>query len=111
MSLVSIIVPIYNAEQYLHRCIDSLLSQTLDDIEIILVNDASPDRSIDIMNDYQKKSPGKIVVIDSKVNLRQGGARNLGIKAAKSKYIGFIDSDDWVSDRMFETLYSAMVQE
>lgn len=103
---VSIIVPIYNTEKYLKRCIDSLVNQTLDSIEIILVNDNSPDNSLDIMKKYKKKYPDKIVLIDSKVNKKQGGARNLGLNVANGEYIGFVDSDDWVDITMYEKLYN-----
>ena len=106
MIKVSVIVPIYNTEQYLPRCIDSLINQTLENIEIILVNDASPDNSIKIMREYEEKYPEKIIIIDSKENLKQGGARNLGIEAAKGEYIGFVDSDDWVDKEMYEELYN-----
>ena len=110
MAKLSIIVPIYNVEQYLRRCVDSLIQQTLSDIEIILVNDASPDNSITIMREYEHRYPDKIVVIDSSVNLKQGGARNLGIRAATADYIGFIDSDDWVDPNMFEQLYNKAIE-
>lgn len=106
MVKVSVIVPIYNTEQYLKRSIDTLVNQTLEEIEIILVNDASPDNSIKIMREYEKKYPEKIIVIDSKENLKAGGARNLGIDIAKGEYIGFVDSDDWVELDMFEKLYN-----
>jgi glycosyltransferase involved in cell wall biosynthesis len=102
---VSVIVPIYNVERYLHTCITSLVNQTLNEIEIILVNDASPDSSITIMRDYEKKYPEKIVVIDSKENLCQGGARNLGIQVARAPWIGFVDGDDFVHPDMFKRMY------
>ena len=98
------IVPVYNTSKYLPACIESLVNQTLQEIEIILVNDASPDNSLEIMRSYQKKYPNKIVIIDSKENLRQGGARNLGIKAARGEFIGFTDSDDLVHKDMFRIL-------
>ncbi len=101
----SVIIPVYNTEKYLEKCIDSLINQTLDSIEIILVNDASPDRSIDIIRKYEKAHKN-IVVIDSKQNKRQGGARNLGINIAKGEYIAFVDSDDWVCETMYEKLYN-----
>ncbi|WCF07931.1 glycosyltransferase [Paenibacillus thiaminolyticus] len=110
MASVSVIVPVYNVEAYLRRCLDSLVMQTLEDIEIIVVNDASPDRSIEIMKEYQHKYPDKITVIDSNVNLRQGGARNLGIRASRSEYIGFVDSDDWVDVNMYEQLYTTAIE-
>ena len=101
---VSIIVPVYNVEKYLKRCLDSLINQTLKDIEIICVNDNSPDNSINILREYETLYPEKIAIIDSPVNLRQGGARNLGINRAQGEYIAFVDSDDWVKSDMFEKL-------
>ncbi|WP_294594847.1 glycosyltransferase family 2 protein, partial [uncultured Rikenella sp.] len=92
---VSVIVPCYNAEQFLTRCLDSLVNQTLEGIEIICVNDASPDNGIAILRDYETRYPN-VVVIDLKENVRQGGARNRGIEIARGEYIGFVDADDWV---------------
>jgi len=109
--MVSVIVPVYNTERFLPRCVESLLNQTLKGIEIILVNDASPDNSINIMKSYQKKYPDKIKLIDSKVNLRQGGARNLGLKISTGEYIGFVDSDDWVAPEMFKSLYDKALKD
>lgn len=106
MIKVSIIVPVYNVEMYIERCIDSLVNQSLDEIEIILVNDASPDNSLNIIKEYKIIYPNKIIIIDSKENLKQGGAKNLGLKAAKGEYVGFVDSDDWVKLDMFEKLYN-----
>ncbi|WP_300601367.1 glycosyltransferase family 2 protein [uncultured Rikenella sp.] len=102
---VSVIVPCYNAEQFLTRCLDSLVNQTLEGIEIICVNDASPDNGIAILRDYEARYPN-VVVIDLKENVRQGGARNRGIEIARGEYIGFVDADDWVDLRMFEKLYN-----
>jgi len=107
---VSIIVSVYNTASFLPKCIESLLSQTLQDIEIILVNDASTDHSLEILMDYKSKHPEKIVVIDSKINQRSGGARNLGIEVAKGAYIGFADSDDWVEKEMYATLYNEAIK-
>lgn len=104
---VSVIVPVYNTEKFICQCVDSLLAQTLADIEIILVNDCSPDNCLSIMEDYRAKFPDKVKVIDSPVNLKQGGARNLGIKIAEGEYIGFVDSDDAVAPEMYERLYAA----
>lgn len=103
---VSIIVPVYNVESYLRRCLDSLINQTLEEIEIICVNDKSPDNSIEILKEYEKKYPHKVIVINSTVNKRQGGARNLGMRKARGEYIGFVDGDDWVREDMYEVLYS-----
>lgn len=105
MKKVSVIVPVYNVENYLKRCLNTLVNQTLKDIEIILVNDASTDNSLSIMKEYQEKYPEIVKVIDSKVNSKQGGARNLGLEVATGEYIGFVDSDDWVHIEMFEKLY------
>lgn len=109
MMKVSIVVPVYNVEKYLARCLDSLVNQTLQEIEIICVDDCSPDRSIDILRQYEADYPGKVHVIQSDINRRQGGARNLGIRAAQGEYIGFVDSDDWVDVRMFQLLYEQAI--
>lgn len=98
-------MPVYNTEKYLKRCLDSLVNQTFKEIEVICVNDASPDNSIKILNEYKEKYPEKVYVIDSKINLRQGGARNLGLDIAKGEYIAFLDSDDWVELNMYEKMY------
>lgn len=100
---VSIIVPVYNAEKYLHRCVDSLLAQTLKDIEIILVDDSSTDASLAICEAMQQADP-RIKVIH-KVNEGAGKARNAALAIATGIYIGFVDSDDYVLPEMFETLY------
>ena len=103
MIKVSIIVPIYNVEKYLKRCIDSLINQTLKNIEIILVNDGSQDHSGEIANEYQKYKNVKII---HKKNGGLSSARNAGIKIATGEYIGFVDSDDYVELDMFEYLYN-----
>lgn len=102
--LVSIIIPVYNTEKYLGKCLDSLVYQTLENIEIICINDASKDDSLSILREYADKD-NRVKIIDLKVNQRQGGARNAGLKIAKGKYIGFVDSDDWVESEMYKTLY------
>ena len=102
---VSIIVPVYKAEKYLKRCLNSLKSQTIGDIEIILVNDGSPDISPKICDDEAKKD-SRIKVIHKK-NEGAGLARNAGLAQAMGKYIGFVDSDDEASPDMFESLYLA----
>ena len=84
---VSIIIPVYNVENYLRRCLDSCINQTLMEIEIIVVNDASPDNSDFIMKEYEKNYPEKIKCIYLKENLCQGGARNIGIQIAKGQYL------------------------
>lgn len=105
MKYISVIIPVYNAENYLNRCIQSLISQTLDAIEFIFVNDCSTDTSLTILTKYQKKYPETIKVLSLPKNMRQGAARNAGIKIAQGEYIGFVDADDWVDQTMFEKLY------
>ena len=101
--LVSVIVPVYNVSQYLDQCLDSLVNQTLRDIEIICVNDASTDNSLEILRSWEKRDE-RIKVIDSPENGRQGRARNIGIKAAVGEFLGFVDSDDYVSKDCYQTL-------
>ena len=107
MCKVSVIIPVYNVEKYLQQCIDSLVNQTLNEIELIFVNDASPDSCHEILQRNAGLWPELIKVIDLGENQRLGGARNTGIRAATGKYIGFVDSDDFVSKTMFEDLYIA----
>ena len=104
MKLVSIIVPIYNAQNYLSRCLDSLLAQTLEDIEIILINDGSTDDSLDICKAYEAKDP-RIVLIDQ-ANGGVSAARNAGINRASGEYIGFVDPDDWIEPWMYALMYN-----
>ena len=103
---LSVIVPVYNmaGEGKLNHCLDSLLNQTISDYEVIAVNDASTDHSLEILRDYEKEYPDKLVVLSHEVNKRQGGAKNTGLKVAKGEWIGFIDSDDWVTLDYYEKL-------
>lgn len=103
MTKVSIIVPIYNVEKYLDRCMQSLLNQTLKDIEIIMVDDGSPDNCPKMCDEYAKKD-GRIKVIH-KQNGGLGYARNSGLDIATGEYVAFVDSDDFVDNKMFETMY------
>ncbi|MDO5477665.1 MAG: glycosyltransferase family 2 protein [Clostridia bacterium] len=103
MPKISIIVPVYNAEKYLDRCIKSLQNQTFGDIEIILVDDSSKDSSPEIC-EKAKTEDSRIKVIH-KVNEGAGKARNAALSIAEGEYIGFLDSDDYVEKEMFETLY------
>lgn len=105
LPLVSVIVPIYNVEKYLPKCLDSILEQTLTQIEIIGVDDGSTDRSGEILDNYAKKDPRVRVVHQSNAGL--GPARNTGLSIAKGSYIGFVDSDDWINDDFFESLFQA----
>lgn len=101
---VSIIVPCYKVEKYLPRCLDSLVNQTLENIEIICINDGSPDRCIDILNDYKERYPNKVVIID-KQNEGVWRGRFDAIAIARGEYIGFVDSDDYVELDFAEKLY------
>ena len=102
---VSIVVPVYNTEAYLKRCLDSLLHQTLSDLEIILVDDGSKPACADLC-DEMAKTDTRIRVLH-KANGGLGFARNTGIEAATGEYIGFVDSDDYILPDMYETLYTA----
>lgn len=107
MVKVSMIVPVHNSESYLYKCVSSLVEQTLEDIEIILVDDCSTDSSRELMADYQSQFPEKIRCIYLDENIRQGGARNRGMDIAKGEYIAFVDSDDFIEPDMCELLYLA----
>ncbi|MDE6568600.1 MAG: glycosyltransferase [Lachnospiraceae bacterium] len=111
MVKVSIIIPVYKAEDYLEQCINSCLNQTMKDIEIILINDASPDNSGKIMKRYSEIYPEKIISIFLKENIRQGGARNRGIEIAKGEYLCFVDADDYIDETMCEKLYSLCIKD
>lgn len=102
---VSIIVPVYNVEKYLERCLNSLINQTLKDIEIIIVNDGTLDNSLDICNKFALKD--KRIKIYSKENEGLGLTRNYGIQFATGKYIAFVDSDDFVDISFYEKLYNS----
>lgn len=101
MIKVSIILPIYNVEKYLKRCMDSLLGQTLKDIEIVMVDDESPDHCPQLCEEYKAKYPNVKVV--HKKNGGLGFARNSGLEVCEGEYVAFIDSDDFVDVHMFET--------
>ena len=101
---VSVIIPVYNVEKYLHKCLDSILRQTLKEIEIICIDDGSQDNSLEVIKEYASKD-NRIIVI-SQENKKQGAARNKGIEIAKGEYLAFIDSDDCVELDYFEKLYS-----
>ena len=105
MKNISVIIPVYNAEKYIDRCVQSLILQTLENIEFIFVNDCSTDTSLKILTKYQEEYPETIKVLSLPKNMRQGAARNAGIKIAQGEYLGFVDADDWVDEKMFEKLY------
>jgi len=102
---VSIVVPVYNVEKYLERCLDSLINQTLKEIEIICVNDGSKDNSDKILEKYSQKD-NRIKIINQE-NSGLSAARNTGMNYVKGEYIGFVDSDDWVDIDFYEKLYNA----
>ena len=106
MKKVSIIVPVYKVEKYLRRSMDSLVNQTLEDIEIICINDGSPDNCLDILKEYKEKYPEKVVIID-KQNEGVWKGRYDGVKKATGEYIGFTDSDDYIALDYAEKLYNA----
>ncbi len=110
MVKVSIIVPFYNVEKYIEKCLTSLVNQTLEEIEIILVNDGSKDNSIKVAKDFEQKYPAKIRYYE-KPNGGLGDARNFGIKFAKGEYIAFLDSDDYVEPTMYEEMYEMAIKE
>ena len=107
---VSVIVPVYNTERYLRRCLDSLVNQTLKELEIILVDDGSTDTSGLILMEYETKYQDRVKVY-TKENGGQGSARNMGIQMSNGKYICFVDSDDYVDTKMYETMYRVAEQE
>lgn len=103
---LSVIVPVYNMAKdgNLEYCINSLVRQTLQSMEIIAVDDASRDDSLNILREFEKRYPGRIKAVASSENRRQGGARNLGLREAQGRYIGFMDADDWVVEDLYERM-------
>lgn len=110
MPKVSVIVPFYNVEGYIEKCLETLVNQTLQDIEIILVNDGSKDRSVNIVKKFQRNYPEKIVYLE-KENGGLSDARNYAIPYAKGEYIAFLDSDDYVEKDMYQKMYNLAVKE
>ncbi|MBQ4119935.1 MAG: LicD family protein [Clostridia bacterium] len=108
MPKVSVIVPVYNVEKYLPKCLDSLVNQTLDDCEIIVVNDGSLDNSQEIIDSYASEYPQKIKAFVKK-NGGLSDARNFGMEKATGEFIAFVDSDDFVSELMFEKMYERAI--
>jgi len=106
--LISIIIPAYNVEKYIDRCMESIVGQTIgiDNIQVIVViDDASIDFTLEKTREWEKKFPKNILLITYAENIRQGGARNVGLCYADAEYIGFVDSDDWIEPDMYEVLY------
>lgn len=108
MSKISVIIPIYNAEPYLKRCLDSIINQTYKNIEIVCINDGSKDNSLQILKEYQNQDE-RIIIID-KYNEGVSSARNDGINKSTGKYITFVDSDDWLELDAIETLYNTIIE-
>lgn len=107
MDLISVIVPVYKSEKYLKKCVDSIRNQTYKNLEIILVDDGSPDNSGKMCDEYARED-SRIVVIH-KENGGLSDARNHGIAKATGKYIGFVDSDDYIKEDMYEILYNEII--
>lgn len=110
--LISIIVPCYNVEKYIDRCVNSLVGQTLgvDRLEIILVDDCSTDHTWECLVAIEQRYPESVAIVHCDENGRQGRARNIGLQYASAPYISFIDSDDWVELDMFEKMYAKSCQ-
>ena len=110
MAEISIIIPCYNVEKYIDRCLESVVTQTigLDTMEIIVINDASTDNTLDKLYQWERRFPENIMVITYEENLRQGGAKNIGLEYASGQYIGFVDADDWIDKDMYGLLYEKM---
>lgn len=107
--LVSVIIPAYNIEDYIGRCLDSVLSQTYKNLEIIVIDDGSSDCTGEILDDYEKKNHRMKAI--HKENGGVSSARNIGIDRANGDYIGFVDGDDWVDPKLFETLVKLINEE
>ncbi|EHO77595.1 hypothetical protein HMPREF9942_01323 [Fusobacterium animalis F0419] len=106
--LISVVVPIYNAERFLSICIESILNQTFKNFELLLINDGSKDSSLDICNKYLEKFPDKIKIFNNK-NMGCSATRNFGIEKSQGKYLLFIDSDDWIEKDMLEKMYQKIL--
>lgn len=109
--LISIIVPVYNVQDYLRKCIDSLLNQDYENCEIVLVNDCSTDESPRIAKEYVAKHPNKCILVNHEKNGGLSAARNTGIKHANGEWLSFVDSDDWVSKDYVSGLYDTAIKE
>lgn len=106
---VSVVVPVYNTEKYLNKCLDSLVKQTIGDIEIVIINDGSKDSSPNIIQEYIEQYPDKFVY-RSQENSGQAVARNKALDLCSGEYVGFLDSDDFVKYDMFERMYDKAVE-
>lgn len=104
---ISIIVPVYNAEKYIDRCIESIINQSFDSIEIIAINDGSTDESLNILKKYEKND--RRIKVIAQTNSGVSSCRNKGIEQAKGEYIAFVDSDDWIDINMIEIMYKKAI--
>ena len=107
---LSVIIPVYNTKNYIKECLDSVLNQTLEEIEIIVVDDGSTDGSADIIKEYAQNHPQKIKAF-FKENGGQATARNLALQKSNGEYLGFVDSDDWIDSDMYEKMYKTAKEE
>lgn len=110
MKKVSVIMPIYNAGEYLSRSLEGLAAQTLSDMEFVLIDDCSSDGSYEIAKAFQERHPKYVVLLRTERNSGPGGARNLGLSRVSGEYIGFVDSDDEIVPQMFQKLYERAVE-
>ncbi len=101
--IISVVIPVFNAEKYLHKCLNSIINSTLKNIEIICVNDGSEDNSLSVLNEYKRKD-SRIRVL-SQNHSHAGVARNAGLAVAKGEYIHFMDADDWIDETAYEKWY------
>lgn len=108
MPKISVIIPVYNTQKVLHRCLDSVFGQTYQDFEVICINDCSPDDSASILRRYEKKYPGKMTVLDNERNMGQGLSRKRAMDICTGEYIAFIDSDDYIAAEYLETYLKEM---
>lgn len=107
MKKISVIIPCYNVEKYISVCLNSLSRQTIgiQNLEIILINDCSTDNTLSLLLNFEREYPNSVIVIPLDHNIKQGGARNVGLKYATGEYIVFLDGDDWIEDSFYEELY------
>ena len=108
---VSVVIPVYNVSKYLNRCVDSVLNQSLKEIEVILVNDCSPDVKDHEICERYTKVDSRVKYINLKKNLGPGAARNAGIQIAKGDFLGFVDGDDYIHKDMYQVMYERAVKE
>lgn len=110
MKKISVIIPCYNVEPYIDQCVESIINQTygIENMEIILVDDCSTDGTLEKLQTWEQRYPDNIILIPLDKNIKQGGARNVGLKYASGNYIGFVDSDDWIELDMYEHMVQKM---